>query len=85
MELKKYLLAGGIASVLVLGACNGDEGADTEGNEGMETPDESEELDTTDEQEIEDEVEEDVEEDTDDDVDVDVDTDDEDADADDEA
>ena len=76
MELKKYLLAGGIASVLVLGACNGDEGEDTEGNEGMDTPAETEDVDET-------EVEENVEEDVD--VDVDTDAEDADADADDEA
>ena len=57
MELKKYLLAGGIASVLVLGACNGEEGDDTEDN-GMDTPDETEEVDetedTTEEEPVED-------------------------------
>lgn len=35
MNIKKYLLAGGLASILVLGACGGDEdSADDTGGEG---------------------------------------------------
>ncbi len=36
MELKKYLLAGGLASVMVLGACGG--GGETEEDPAAEDP-----------------------------------------------
>ncbi|SDK93231.1 hypothetical protein [Lacicoccus qingdaonensis] len=71
MELKKYLLAGGLASVMVLGACGGGESEedpaaeDPAMEEGAEDPamDDEEEEDEEEDPAMDDEEEDEEEED----------------------
>lgn len=62
MSLKKYLLAGGLSTVLILGACNGDDTATEEETDDSAT---EETDDTATDDAADDEEEEDAEEDTD--------------------
>lgn len=62
MSLKKYLLAGGLSTVLILGACNGDDTATEEETDDTAT---EETDDTATDDAADDEEEEDAEEDTD--------------------